>query len=176
MTKFYAQPYDIEATGFYFATVEEYATKAKTNRNSLGQKVEEYEIQFIDGEAGEAELASVARFGQSNIQDFIDLCEKDEREQAAAFYRMGDLGDTLADALAADLDEGIIFESDEHEERALVEYAEQLVDDTGMLDAMPENLRMYFDYEAFARDLRLSGDVSAFTFNGTTYIWDNHAG
>jgi antirestriction protein len=37
------------------------------------------------------------------------------------------------------------------------DYAEQLVDDTGMLDAMPENLRNYFDYAAFTRDLFMDG-------------------
>jgi antirestriction protein len=33
------------------------------------------------------------------------------------------------------------------------EFAEQLVDDTGMLSNVPDNIRFYFDYEAFARDL-----------------------
>jgi antirestriction protein len=32
-------------------------------------------------------------------------------------------------------------------------YAEQYIDETGMLDEMPESLQCYFDYEAFARDL-----------------------
>ena len=33
------------------------------------------------------------------------------------------------------------------------DFAEQLVDDLGYLDEIPEHLRYYFDYEAFARDL-----------------------
>ena len=33
------------------------------------------------------------------------------------------------------------------------DYAEQYIDDTGMLSKMPESLQCYFDYEAFARDL-----------------------
>lgn len=33
------------------------------------------------------------------------------------------------------------------------DYAEQLLDDTGELNAIPRNLRYYFDYEKFARDL-----------------------
>jgi antirestriction protein len=36
------------------------------------------------------------------------------------------------------------------------EFAEQLVDDLGYLNEMPENLRYYFDYEKFARDLFLT--------------------
>lgn len=32
-------------------------------------------------------------------------------------------------------------------------FAEELLDDTGELDAIPEHLRCYFDYEAYASDL-----------------------
>jgi antirestriction protein len=34
-----------------------------------------------------------------------------------------------------------------------VDYAESYVDECGLLSEMPENLRYYFDYERFARDL-----------------------
>ena len=48
------------------------------------------------------------------------------------------------------------------------DYAEELVAETGMLDAMPENLRNYFDYEAFTRDLFMDGysfiDGHVFTY------------
>ena len=37
--------------------------------------------------------------------------------------------------------------------------AEYLVDEQGLLDALPERLQYYFDYEAYGRDLRLGGDV-----------------
>ena len=33
------------------------------------------------------------------------------------------------------------------------EYAQQYIDDTGLLDSVPENLRYYFDVKSFARDL-----------------------
>lgn len=38
-------------------------------------------------------------------------------------------------------------------------YAQDYCDSTGLLDSIPENLRSYFDYEAFGRDLELGGDV-----------------
>jgi antirestriction protein len=50
-------------------------------------------------------------------------------------------------------------------------YVEMLVEDCGLLDEVPENLRYYFDYEAFARDLELNGDVSGFQFAGRD--WTN---
>jgi antirestriction protein len=40
----------------------------------------------------------------------------------------------------------------------MTRFAEQLVDDCGMLSEMPDNLQMYFDYEKFGRDLVWSGD------------------
>ena len=37
--------------------------------------------------------------------------------------------------------------------------AEELLDETGGLSEIPESLRFYFDYTAYARDLRLGGDI-----------------
>jgi len=36
-----------------------------------------------------------------------------------------------------------------------LDFAEEVVDSYGYLDAMPESLRSYFDYAAFARDLMM---------------------
>ena len=44
------------------------------------------------------------------------------------------------------------------------------IEDTGLLDEMPENLRYYFETEAFARDMLLSGDIDEVEIQGTTYI------
>ncbi|NIF24032.1 antirestriction protein ArdA [Candidatus Pantoea multigeneris] len=38
-------------------------------------------------------------------------------------------------------------------------YAIETVSDNGLLDSMPSNLRGYFDYEAYARDLFMDGYV-----------------
>ena len=45
-------------------------------------------------------------------------------------------------------------------------YAENYIDDSGMLSEMPEQMRYYFDYEAFARDM----------FRHDMYSEDNPAG
>ena len=39
------------------------------------------------------------------------------------------------------------------------DWAEEFAEGTGMLDSIPENLRCYFDFEAFARDVECSGDI-----------------
>jgi antirestriction protein len=47
---------------------------------------------------------------------------------------------------------------------SLEDFAYELLEDTGQLESVPENLRQYFDYEKFARDLEFGGDV--FTIDG----------
>lgn len=37
--------------------------------------------------------------------------------------------------------------------------AMELIEDSGALDGLPEDLRYYFDYEAYARDLKINGDL-----------------
>ncbi|MEP4197921.1 MAG: hypothetical protein ABJL99_20030 [Aliishimia sp.] len=56
-TTLFAQPYDISANGFYFTSAEVYAAKVRTLKNDYGDPVEEFEIQFIDGETIDCELA-----------------------------------------------------------------------------------------------------------------------
>ena len=63
MTRLYAQPYDITATGFSFDDAEDYARKAQALRNEYGQPVEEFEIQFIDGEWS---------LSQCNLSQFLE--------------------------------------------------------------------------------------------------------
>ena len=63
MTKFYAQPYSIEHTGFYFDSPEKFeAGMEKLNTTGC----EEVEIQFIDGEDHLVRLVEAANIGQGN--------------------------------------------------------------------------------------------------------------
>lgn len=48
------------------------------------------------------------------------------------------------------------------------ELGEHVVDEHGLLNGAPEELQCYFNYEAYGRDLRLSGDVRE--HNGH-YFW-----
>ncbi len=48
--------------------------------------------------------------------------------------------------------------------KSVEEYAEELLDDCGTLSDLPANLRYYFDYAAFARDMELNGEI--WTHNG----------
>ena len=81
MAKLYAQPYDISATGFYFDTAEEYAQKAAKNKNDYGQTVEEYELQFIDGESIDAKLFEALGVNQCNFPEFLEACDTWDESQ-----------------------------------------------------------------------------------------------
>jgi antirestriction protein len=60
--------------------------------------------------------------------------------------------------------------------RSVEEYAEDLIDGTGVfkVDDVPDSLRHYiqFDYEGFARDMELSGDITSSEGDGGVYIFE----
>lgn len=50
----------------------------------------------------------------------------------------------------------------------MADVAYQIVEECGYLNNVPEQIKMYFDYEAFARDLEIEGNFEA--LNGNRYI------
>ena len=179
--KFHATPYDIHATGFYFENADEFAEKAAAHRNEFGEPVEEYEIQFIDGDDEEAKLVEACGINQANLAAVIDFIDglTDDAARAAAWYAMRCVGRSFDD-VSADTETAlgcmIVYQCDSlSEEQAIEEYAHYFVEDMGYLENVPDTVAQYFDYEAFARDLRLGGDVSAFEFGGKMFVFDHHA-
>lgn len=53
-------------------------------------------------------------------------------------------------------------------------WVENFLEETGVLGEMPENLRNYFDTEAYLRDMKLGGDVGFEEVDGTVYAFWNH--
>lgn len=56
---------------------------------------------------------------------------------------------------------------------SLSEWAEETLESTGALAEIPENLRQYFDYDAWARDAELGGDVYALHSGGQVLVFEN---
>lgn len=53
-------------------------------------------------------------------------------------------------------------------------YAQEFVDDTGMLSDVPDSIARYFDFEAFARDMTLGGDIwTADAPSGGVFVFNN---
>lgn len=165
MTTLYAQPYDISATGFYFDTTEEYEQKAASNRNEYGGIVEEYEIQFIDGESIDAKLFDALGVNQCNFGKFLEACDGwDEEQKRKVIIAVGECGCSF-DLKSGDPDE---FDVDIYEMGSLKELAETFVDE-GLFGDIPERIRFYLDYDAIARDLGM--DYSETIIAGTQLVY-----
>lgn len=93
MTTFFAQPYDISATGFYFDSFDDYQAKARASQNDYGQPIEEFEIQFIDGDDLDAAFADAFGINQANIARFINLADEwGDDEKTRFIIAIGECG------------------------------------------------------------------------------------
>lgn len=165
MPLLFAQPEGISAEGFYFDSTDDYRFKAGRARNRYGEPVEEFEIQFIDADAIDCELAKAFGLNQANLNDYFDVAENwNEQEKQRLVIAVGECGyglqTLLDDRGGADLD--IYFVS------SLKELAEQFVDE-GLLGTIPEPLRYYIDYDAIARDL--AADYSETVIAGEALVY-----
>lgn len=159
---YHATPYDISATGFYFKNLEEYRSKAATHKNAYGDPVEEFEIQFINGD--NHYLFRALGINQATLalwfEEFEDL---NEDQAVAAIYLAEYVGVPIKD-ITDQIDDVYLFEG------TLLEYAEDYVESTGLLREVPESLRYYFDMDAFARDLRIGGDVTEYELGNRQWL------
>ena len=164
---YYAQPYSLDAIGFYFDTLEDYNEKAASLKDRWGNLVEEFEIQYVDGD--DSELFNSISISQSNMARWFDDVEPlNENEKAALYYLVSVVGYNLSSALDK-IDEVTLYDG------RLEDAAEELFDEC-YAHEIPENLRNYIDYKSFARDCELGGDMCEFNYNGSTYTCTNSSG
>lgn len=165
MPQLHAQPYDLVATGFYFESLEEYANKAGKNRNAYGDPVEEYEIQFIDGDDIDCALAEAWGISQANIEGYFTACVEWEDYQKKIFIiAVGEIGYAFnpEDVHPEEFDVDLYYVD------SMKELAEQMVDE-GLFGDIPEHLERYIDMDAIARDLAY--DYTETEIAGETLIY-----
>lgn len=144
----YAQPYNIDAEGFYFRNEDEYDLNAKHLRDRFGNPVEEFEIQFIDGEAIDCELAKAIGINQANFQDFLNCAEAwEDWQKTNTIIALGDLGYEFDPQ-----DDPDHFGIDIYYADSLRALAEKFVEQ-GLFGDIPNRLQFYLDFDAIARDL-----------------------
>ncbi|MEP3296783.1 MAG: antirestriction protein ArdA [Pseudoruegeria sp.] len=163
----FAQPYDISATGFYFTSAEDYETKTKGLTNEYGQPVEEFEIQFIDGEDLDCALAKAVGLSQCNFAGFLECAEHwEDWEKVNVIIAVGECGYEFDPEQSPDLMGvevcGVM---------SLRELAESFVED-GIFGDIPETLQHYIDYDAIARDLGM--EYTETTIAGGRYVYACH--
>lgn len=140
--RFYAQPYDMDASGFYFSDGDEYQTKIKTCRNTYGYPVEEFEIQFIDGDDLDCQLFEALSINQVTILPFIEkLDEWADDDKTKLIIAVGECGYHF-DIQTGHADD---FDVDIYEGVTLRELAHQFVDE-GVFGDIPDHLTHYIDY------------------------------
>lgn len=162
---FHATPYDILAAGFYFNTNEEYQDKSSKHRNEYGDPVEEYEIQFIDGDTLDCELFKALSINQSNICAFIEKCEEwEDHEKHNIIIAVGERGYDFD----IDSDSPYDFDIDIYDVDNLRDLAYQFVDE-GLFGDIPMNIACYLDYDAIARDLGM--DYTETVINGQNIVY-----
>lgn len=110
--------------------------------NALHNDEEDPELMFQDWEGIPDGLASESHINWDFIEAYKQAVEEGNGGAFFAWtqYSLGCDYDAFQNAYLCEA------ESEE-------EYAYQLVEECGLLDGMPEALRGYFDYEAYARDL-----------------------
>ncbi len=151
----FAQPYDISAAGFYFETVEQYDALSASAVNDYGGQVEEFEIQFIDGEPIDCALAKAWEIDQGDFAAYLKAVEAwdhHEKLRVIITLQQGIPFDPVSD----DLD-GLDVEV--YEEESLRGLAERFVEE-GLFGEIPEPMRSYIDYDAIARDLGMEYAVT----------------
>ncbi len=164
MTTLCATPYNPDASFFYFENLEDYENKSKCHFDKHGNLVEEFEIQLIDSD--DSELFLACGIDQSNLDTWFDQIEfLQDHEKVSLFYLIAVAGYDLEQALDK-IDDPSITES------SLRDAAEQLFDEC-YAHEIPESIRFYIDYNAFARDCSLGGDMCEFEYSRTTYTCTN---
>ena len=145
----YAQPYQIGVEGFFFRSIDEWEQKYPTIKDQDSNQVEEFEIQFIEGNDLDCELAKTWGLTQANFKRFFEVAEEwDHYAKISFIIAVGEVGynfdpETLT---SSDYDVDIYFVD------SIKELAEQFIEE-GVLGEIPKVLECYIDIGKFAYDL-----------------------
>jgi Antirestriction protein (ArdA) len=165
MTLLHAQPYDLDAQGFYFESAEDYAAQVRNLRNRWNEPVEEFEIQFIDGDGIDAELFHALRVSQGDVEPFFEaLTEWTYDDKTRVIIAVGEVGTPFS----LGKDDPVDLDIDLYEVESLRELAVQLVEE-GLFGEIPDAISCYLDYDAIARDLAM--DYGSVAIDGRRYAY-----
>jgi len=165
--QYHATPYDPSKEGFYFRDHRDFEKKWREAKKQHG--TEEYEIQFIDGPRALAQLFEAAQVNQANLEEWDDLADESDW-WPAAYYMLSIYGERDLRKVMQRVEDVMVMEGDAKE------YAYESVEGQGGPSELgKDTLEMYFDWDSYARDLELNGDVQEFRFGGKEFTVDVHS-
>ena len=148
-TTLFAQPYSCDASGFYFTNGAVFDDQVAEAVDRFGCPVEEFEIQFIDGEG--CALFDLLNVTQATVHTFYETLETlTDEQQAALYFLVSDRGMDVAEALAQVDDVQLTTQTAES-------YAEDMFDD--LYPDLPTQARSYIDISAWQQDLELAEEL-----------------
>ena len=115
--------------------------------------ITDYETEFDGVKVGEYDSID----DLNELAEILDDLDENEKEIVSAIMGEGYSLDNAIDKK----DDVMIFYNCSN----MTEVAEQYAEEVGLLDSIPENLRYYFDFEAFGRDMSFEGHF-VFTDSG----------
>lgn len=119
------------------------------------------ELMFQDREDVPEGMVSESHVDES-VWEWLDLDESDR--ELLAVYRSEMQSD-------GDIDDARESFAGKYDSEA--EWATQCWDDSGMLAEIPAHAQNYIDYESYARDARLGGDMCFVRHNGDVWAFRN---
>lgn len=116
---------------------------------------------------------SLDRFGEypnlAEVADYVETMESLDDHEQAAFLAFTDNMGAHDDTALKSFREAYIGEYNSVED-----YAQQYIDDVGLLSDVPDLIARYFNLAAFARDLVLGGDIwTADAPGGGVFVFHN---
>ena len=126
--------------------------------DECGNPYEEYFITDYETNISGFSIGEYDNLNKLNeIAETLENLEDYEKEVVEAMMSEGyDLDETLERK-----DDCMVY----YNCNDMTDVAEQYAEKTGLLDSIPENLRYYFDFEAYGRDMGIEGHF-VFTDNG----------
>lgn len=125
---------------------------------------------------GKGEYASAEEWAIHDYDDFPDMGENPSLGEVVEMAeRISDHGEAWL-AYVEHVGSHYATEDDFNDKQAgeadtELEWVENYVEETGLLSAMPANLRNYFDHEAYLRDMKCGGEIGFVCYEGTVYAF-----
>ena len=147
---YFAQPYTLGAVGFYFEDLDDYREKANDLKDDCGLPVEEFELQYIDGD--HARLFNALSISQASLSDWFDLLDEldDDEDRYLIACHLEEMGFDISE-LSRRWDDYRLYRG------TAADYAEEIV---SVCYEVPGNLASYIDYERLGREMVLGGDIT----------------